>query len=123
MKISLKFYVILLFVLSYSIVIAQTKNEEAAFVDSLLSEMTLSEKIGQLVELVGVSSVNDEILRNGMVSSILGIKDAEAANKLQKPLSKSLDSVFRYYLQTTLYTDTILPSRFRWQKLQVGIPI
>jgi beta-glucosidase len=84
MKISLKFYFILLFVLNYSFVIAQTKDEEAAFVDSLLSEMTLSEKIGQLVELVGGSSVNDGMLRNGMVSSILGIKDAEAANKLQK---------------------------------------
>ena len=75
-----KIFLLFFFALS---IYAQTGNEEK-FVEDLLSKMTLEEKIGQLVEVVGISSDTEQRIQEGGISSILGIKNADLANKLQK---------------------------------------
>lgn len=58
-------------------------------IDSLLSKMTVSEKMGQLVQC-GNSIYNDDykvgwdLLREGKIGSFLGICDPEIINKLQR---------------------------------------
>lgn len=59
------------------------------FIDSLLSKMTVSEKMGQLVQC-GNSIYNDDykvgwdLLREGKIGSFLGICDPEIINELQR---------------------------------------
>ena len=59
------------------------------FIEDLLSKMTVSEKMGQLVQC-GNSIYNDdykigwELLREGKIGSFLGICDPEKINELQK---------------------------------------
>lgn len=59
------------------------------FIDGLLSKMTVSEKMGQLVQC-GNSIYNDDykigwnLLREGKIGSFLGICDPEKINELQK---------------------------------------
>lgn len=55
-------------------------------VESLLKQMTLDEKIGQLVQYTGVGYNNDRAgqIRAGQVGSLLNEVDAETVNRLQK---------------------------------------
>lgn len=59
------------------------------FIDNLISKMTVSEKMGQLVQC-GNSIYNDDyqvgwdLLREGKIGSFLGICDPEKINELQK---------------------------------------
>ncbi|MDO8548979.1 MAG: glycoside hydrolase family 3 N-terminal domain-containing protein, partial [Ignavibacteria bacterium] len=56
-----------------------------AKVEGLLSKMTLDEKIGQLVQKIGVNEENEKLIRSGKVGSLLiGTPGPEAANRIQK---------------------------------------
>lgn len=63
---------------------AQENYEEQ--IDSLLSLMTLEEKIGQLVQIVGVDENEENLIRNSKVGSILtGARfGVEETNRIQK---------------------------------------
>jgi len=53
-------------------------------VDSLLQQMTLEEKAGQLTQLPGASSHTLELIQQGKVGSLLGVLGAEQANQAQR---------------------------------------
>lgn len=53
-------------------------------IQSLLEKMTLEEKIGQLVQIVGVRNIKPEYISEGRVGSLLGVKDADEADKWQR---------------------------------------
>ena len=53
-------------------------------IDSVLSKMTVEEKVGQLVQSVGIKDNTIEDIKAGRIGSILGIKSAEEVSKLQK---------------------------------------
>lgn len=68
-----------LFVLSFA------QQQYDAKIDELLSKMTLDEKIGQLVQIVGVDKDEENLIREGKVGSILiGIRGAKESNRIQK---------------------------------------
>ena len=59
-------------------------NNKKEFVEKLLKEMTLEEKIGQMVQY---GKLNDEIkdkIRQGKVGSLLNVQGAKTVNELQK---------------------------------------
>jgi beta-glucosidase len=66
-------------------------KEVNARVDALLKKMTLDEKVGQLAQYVvgagagpGDSSLSyEEMVAKGLVGSLTGVNDAEAANHYQ----------------------------------------
>ena len=62
---------------------AQTNQIESK-IDSLLSRMTLEEKIGQLNQFAGTNKQRDELVEEGKVGSFLGIKGAAEINRIQK---------------------------------------
>src|SRR6266496_4154057 len=53
-------------------------------VDSLLQQMTLEEKAGQLTQFAGASSHTMEMIKQGKVGSLLGVLGAEQANAAQR---------------------------------------
>jgi len=54
-------------------------------ISELLSQMTLDEKVGQLVQMVGVDKYQEELIRSGKVGSVLfGDDGAEEVNRIQK---------------------------------------
>lgn len=86
-----------------------TQSAEEAFVDDLLSKMTLQEKIGQLNQL-SVYGFNEDIaaqMRSGMIGSILNEVNPEVINAYQKvaveesrlgiPLIVSRDVIHGYH--------------------------
>jgi beta-glucosidase len=62
---------------------AQSPPEEK-FLDSLISKMTLQEKIGQLVQWNGSNVEGEKRLRNSAVGSFLNIRNREEIDRLQK---------------------------------------
>jgi len=64
-------------------------NEMNKFIDNLMKEMTIREKVGQLNQC-GNSIYNDDykvgwdLLREGRIGSFLGISDVEKANEMQR---------------------------------------
>ncbi len=63
---------------------AKTKPEKEKFVDSLLLNMTLAEKVGQLVQIVGIDKVDENWIRQGKVGSYLsGVWNPDKAQDLQ----------------------------------------
>ena len=62
---------------------AQTNQIESK-IDSLLSRMTLEEKIGQLNQFAGTNKQRDELVEEGKVGSFLGVKGAAEINRIQK---------------------------------------
>ncbi len=67
----------------FSPVFAQENYD--AKVEELLSKMTLDEKIGQLVQKIGVSEENEKLIRSGKVGSLLiGTPGPEVTNRIQK---------------------------------------
>ncbi|WP_368250473.1 glycoside hydrolase family 3 N-terminal domain-containing protein, partial [Enterococcus sp. 2201sp1_2201st1_B8_2201SCRN_220225] len=65
------------------------RTKEETVIESLLSQMTLEEKIGQLNQ-VGTSIYGgneqhyEELVRDGKVGSFLSIKEIQKANRLQE---------------------------------------
>ncbi len=54
-------------------------------IDSVLVKMTLDEKIGQLVQIVGMDTAKEKLVRNEQIGSILiGIKGPAECNRIQK---------------------------------------
>src|SRR6266699_1632898 len=53
-------------------------------VDSLLQQMTLEEKAGQLTQFAGASSHTMELIQQGKVGSLLGVLGADQANQAQR---------------------------------------
>ncbi len=54
-------------------------------VDSVLVKMTLEEKIGQLIQIVGMDSAKERLIRNNQIGSVLiGLKGPAECNRLQK---------------------------------------
>lgn len=53
-------------------------------VNDLLAQMTLEEKIGQLVQYSGVNSQKEQWLRQGMVGSFLGVMGGKETNRVQR---------------------------------------
>lgn len=71
---------------------AQIKRDYSAQVDSLMSLMTLQEKIGQTVQFSGgwsvtgptVSDVNEDLVKDGKIGSFLNLVTAKATRAIQK---------------------------------------
>ncbi|SFS55519.1 beta-glucosidase BglX [Paenibacillus sp. BC26] len=60
-------------------------EEKEAAIESLLAQMTLQEKIGQLTQLGTFDEESDgELIEEGMVGSILGVRGADTVNELQR---------------------------------------
>ena len=54
-------------------------------IEEILSKMTLDEKIGQLVQIVGGDGYNEELIRDGKVGSILfGDDGPDEVNRIQR---------------------------------------
>lgn len=77
-------------------------------VDSVLIKMTLDEKIGQLVQIVGMDSAKEGLIRNEQIGSVLiGLKGPAECNRLQRiaveetrlgiPLIFANDIIHGYY--------------------------
>ena len=65
---------------------SQPKDETEKKIDDLLSQMTLSEKIGQMNQLNGGRAIDDlrKAVKEGNVGSILNTSDTEVINELQR---------------------------------------
>ncbi len=86
-----------------------SENNIEKKIDTLISKMTLDEKIGQLVQIVGVDSCEEELIRTAKVGSILiGTRNSAVENnRIQKmavdetrmgiPLIFSNDIIHGYY--------------------------
>ncbi|MFC2137495.1 glycoside hydrolase family 3 N-terminal domain-containing protein [Bacteroidota bacterium] len=61
----------------------KTSDEIEIKIDLLLKEMTLKEKIGQMVQL-NEAYGHDSLLMEGMIGSLLNVVDAEKVNELQR---------------------------------------
>lgn len=90
-KISYKFLIIFLapvvFLNYYSYPQPNLNDDEEAKITDLISKMTIDEKIGQLVQLVGGWKANKDYIRAGKIGSyLLGAGDSalQKANELQK---------------------------------------
>ena len=75
---------ILLTVASASAQRITLKPEVEEKIDKLLSQMTLEEKLGQMTQFSGANSMNETMIREGKVGSLLNIRDAKEANRLQR---------------------------------------
>ncbi len=65
--------------------IEKAKPEKERFIDSLLLKMSLSEKVGQLVQIVGMDKVDKDWVRKGKVGSYLsGVWNLDTAQALQR---------------------------------------
>ncbi len=54
-------------------------------IDSVLVKMTLDEKIGQLIQFVGMDSAKERLIRNEQIGSVLiGLRGPAACNRIQK---------------------------------------
>lgn len=73
----------ILIVLIQTQLFAQSSSEEK-FLDSLIAQMTLPEKIGQLVQWNGSNPEGEKKLRNSSIGSFLNIRDQDEINRLQK---------------------------------------
>jgi beta-glucosidase len=79
----------ILFALSYLILqlsspVNAQENDDAK-IEELLSRMTLDEKIGQLVQVVGIDEDKEELIRKSKTGSVLfGTRAPEEANRIQK---------------------------------------
>jgi beta-glucosidase len=79
----------IVFALSYLILqLSSSVNAQENYVakiEELLSKMTLEEKIGQLVQVVGVDEDKEELIRKSKTGSVLlGTRGPEEANRIQK---------------------------------------
>lgn len=65
---------------------SQPKDETEKKIDDLLSQMTLSEKVGQMNQLNGGRPIGDlrKAVKEGNVGSILNTSDTEVINELQR---------------------------------------
>jgi len=79
----LEILLFILIVLIQTQLLAQSSPEEK-FLDSLISKMTLQEKIGQLVQWNGSNPEGEKRLRNGGIGSFLNIRNRDEINRLQK---------------------------------------
>ncbi len=60
-------------------------SDEEQKIEELLLKMTLDEKVGQLVQSVGMNDEKEDLIRSGSVGSVLiGLRGAEYSNSLQK---------------------------------------
>jgi beta-glucosidase len=80
--------ILLFFSLFNLCILAQPKGIDPAgdkFITGLMSKMTLDEKIGQLVQIVGMNDVREVLIRESKIGSVLiGIDGPERANRIQK---------------------------------------
>jgi beta-glucosidase len=53
-------------------------------IDNLIAKMTLMEKIGQMTQRSEASAVNETLVREGKVGSLLNVRGAAVVNRLQK---------------------------------------
>ncbi|UVI31276.1 beta-glucosidase BglX [Paenibacillus spongiae] len=53
-------------------------------ISDLLSKMTLQEKIGQMTQLGTFDESDEELISEGMIGSLLGVRGAESVNALQR---------------------------------------
>ncbi len=62
-----------------------SKSDKDRFIDSLILKMSLEEKVGQLVQIVGLDKVDENWIRQGKVGSYLsGVWNPEKAQDFQK---------------------------------------
>ena len=84
-------YIILIVILFYGCVkqselntgSLKTSDEIEIKIDLLLKEMTLKEKIGQMIQL-NERYGHDSLLKEGMIGSLLNVVNAETVNRLQR---------------------------------------
>jgi beta-glucosidase len=79
----------IVFALSYLILqLSSSVNAQENYdakIEELLSRMTLDEKIGQLVQVVGIDEDKEELIRKSKTGSVLlGTRGPEEANRIQK---------------------------------------
>ncbi len=80
----MKKFILLLILISISSIFAQPDEYEEK-ISELLDKMTLDEKIGQLVQLVGVERFSEQRIKEGKVGSILiGTRGADEVNRIQR---------------------------------------
>ncbi|MBQ8938841.1 MAG: glycoside hydrolase family 3 C-terminal domain-containing protein [Paludibacteraceae bacterium] len=80
------FSVMALSILLMALTACSRKTEEDRFIDSLLSRMTLEEKIGQMNQLDPSWSAEEKeaLIREGKVGSVFNIVGAKEVNRLQR---------------------------------------
>ena len=79
------FLISVLFISSTPIPLNNNSDDIEKKIDELISKMTLDEKIGQLVQIVGVNDHNEEFIRDGKVGSILfGDDGPDEVNRIQR---------------------------------------
>ena len=79
-----KYFTLLLLLSNFSFVQIQTVDADE--IQKRISNMTLQEKIGQLNQIDGSGNLDDlkELIRKGMVGSVMNIADPQVVNDLQK---------------------------------------
>jgi beta-glucosidase len=78
------FFVLISFSVQFS-VLTQAQEKYNHQVEEILSKMTLDEKIGQLVQVVGADDYNEELIRMGKAGSVLfGDDGPEEVNRIQQ---------------------------------------
>src|SRR5437762_5327828 len=83
-SLELRLAVILLLASSFAAAQKLSDQEIDRRVDSLLQQMTLEEKAGQLTQFSGNSPQTIEMIKQGKVGSLLGVLGAEQANAAQR---------------------------------------
>ena len=78
----LKSFLILLSILPFCSASTQPLIDKR--VDSLITLMTLDEKVGQLVQYSGASAEKENLLRQGKIGSFLNIIGAKATREVQR---------------------------------------
>ena len=83
-SLELRLAVILLLASSFAAAQKLSDQEIDRRVDSLLQQMTLEEKAGQLTQFAGNNPQTMEMIKQGKVGSLLGVLGAEQANAAQR---------------------------------------
>jgi beta-glucosidase len=81
---------VLLFTCSVGAIAQQLSDPEIeSRVNTLLKQMTIEEKAGQLTQFVGASPQTMDLIKQGKVGSLLGVLGAQQANEVQRAALQS----------------------------------
>ena len=81
---------VLLFTCSVGAIAQQLSDPEIeSRVNTLLKQMTIEEKTGQLTQLAGASPQTMDLIKQGRVGSLLGVLGAQQANEVQRAALQS----------------------------------
>lgn len=105
-------------------------NRMDSFIDSLLNEMTLEEKIGQLnLPVSGIltgDARSENVagkIRNGLTGGVFGVVGADECRKMQRIAVEEAVMAYLLFLVLMLSTALRQHSPYRWLRLPHGILI